>query len=144
MESLLSLLSMHWDHEPQRAQRRAGVPPARRARQRERFRSVGVADGGRRDACPTFRFMESLLSLLRMHRDHEPTPSPSQGANRGDAEDCLLPSWERGRGWVGSWRGPALIRQVRLSDPHLEEKSGPNWPKRGTLFSFPKALPSPI
>src|SRR5439155_18388108 len=36
------------------------------------FRSVGVADGGRRDACPTLRFMESLLSLLRMLWDHEP------------------------------------------------------------------------
>ena len=45
--------------EPERAQRRAGVPPARRARQRERFRSVGAAGGGRRDACPTLRFMES-------------------------------------------------------------------------------------
>src|SRR5437867_13421018 len=58
VESLRSLLRMHWDHEPGRAQRRAGVPPAWRARQRERFRSVGVADGGRRDACPTLRFME--------------------------------------------------------------------------------------
>ena len=71
MESLLSLLRMHWDQEPGRAQRRAGVPPARRARQRQRFSSVGVADGGRRDACPTFRFMESLCSLWRVHGDHE-------------------------------------------------------------------------
>src|SRR5439155_21419470 len=59
MESLLSLTRVHWDHEPERAQRRAGVPPAQRARQRERFRSAGVADGGRRDACPTLRFLES-------------------------------------------------------------------------------------
>src|SRR5437867_6494789 len=58
MESLHSFLRMHRDHEPGRAQRRAGVSPAQRARQRERFRSVGVADGGRRDACPTLRFME--------------------------------------------------------------------------------------
>src|SRR5439155_4360129 len=57
-ESLHSLWRMHWDHEPERAQCRAGVSPAQRARQRERFRSVGVADGGRRDACPTLRFME--------------------------------------------------------------------------------------
>ena len=62
MESLLSLSRMHWDHEPERAQRRAGVPPAQRERQRERFRSVGVADGGRRDACPTLRFMEKARS----------------------------------------------------------------------------------
>ena len=73
---------------------RAGVPPAQRARQRERFRSVGVADGGRQDACPTFQFMESLLSLSRMHWDHEPTPNPSQEGNGQDADDCLLPSWE--------------------------------------------------
>src|SRR5439155_14087904 len=78
MESLLSLSRMHWDHELGRAQRRAGFQPARRARQRERFRSVGVADGGRQDACPTLRFMESLHSLWRMHWDHEPTPNPSQ------------------------------------------------------------------
>src|SRR5205814_2873108 len=51
-------LSAHWNQEPARVQRRAGVPPAQRARQREPFRSVSVADGGRRDACPTLRFME--------------------------------------------------------------------------------------
>src|SRR5881409_611883 len=59
---LHSLSRMQWDYEPGRAQRRAGVPPAQRARQRERFRSVGVADGGRRDACPTFRCMERPIS----------------------------------------------------------------------------------
>ena len=40
------------------------------------------------------RFMESLLSLLRMHWDHEPTPSPSQEGNGQDADRCLFPSWE--------------------------------------------------
>src|SRR5881396_2594955 len=38
--------------------------------------------------------MESLLSLLRMHWDHEPTPDPSQEGNGQDADGCLLPSWE--------------------------------------------------
>ena len=94
LESLHSLWRMHRDQEPERAQRRAGVPPARRARQRERFPSVGVADGGRRDACPTLRFMGSLLSVLRMHRDYEPTPNPSQEGNGQDADRCLFPSWE--------------------------------------------------
>ena len=61
---LLSLLRMHWDHEPGRAQRRAGFQPAQRALQRERFRFVGVADGGRRDACPTLRFMGRNRLLL--------------------------------------------------------------------------------
>ena len=62
-ERLLWHLRKHWDHESERAQRRAGVPPAQRARQRERFHSVGVADGGRRDACPTLRFIERGTEL---------------------------------------------------------------------------------
>ena len=44
--------------EPEWAQPRAGIPPATRACQRGRFGSVGISDGGRRDACPTLRFME--------------------------------------------------------------------------------------
>src|SRR5437867_5822913 len=40
------------------------------------------------------RFMESLLSLLRRHWDHEPTPNPSQEGNGQDADRCLFPSWE--------------------------------------------------
>ena len=85
---------MHGDQEPKPAQRRAGVPPAQRARQRERFRFVGVADLGRRDARPTLRFMESLLSLWRVHRDHEPTPNPSQEGNYRGADESQFPSWE--------------------------------------------------
>jgi len=38
--------------------------------------------------------MESLLLLLRMHWDHEPTPNPSQEGNGQDADRCLFPSWE--------------------------------------------------
>ena len=88
MERLHSLSRIHWDHEPGRAQRRAGVPPARRARQRERFRSVGVADGGRRDACPTLRFMGSLLGLMITNWDHEPRPG---GRWRASVLDCGSP-----------------------------------------------------
>src|SRR5437867_9347104 len=40
------------------------------------------------------RFMESLLSLVRRHWDHEPTPNPSQEGNGQDADKYLLPSWE--------------------------------------------------
>ena len=36
----------------------------------------------------------SLLSLLRIHWDHEPTPNPSQAGNGQDPDECLLPSWE--------------------------------------------------
>src|SRR5437763_5415323 len=50
----------HPGHEPERVQRRAGVPPARRARQSERedLSAVGFAAGGRRDACPTLKFVD--------------------------------------------------------------------------------------
>ena len=40
------------------------------------------------------RLAESLLSLLRMHGDHEPTPNPSQEGNFRGADKCLLPSRE--------------------------------------------------
>src|SRR5947199_8472866 len=68
MESRLSLLRMHWDQQPERAQRRAGVPPAQRAFQRERFHSVGVAGRGRRDACPTLTFLESREFVILCNR----------------------------------------------------------------------------
>ena len=61
------------------AQRRAEVAAVGQA-SRPRARASGRrwfqgrdAPHGRRDACPTTcRFMDSLLSLLRMHWDHEP------------------------------------------------------------------------
>src|SRR5438874_5162823 len=115
MERLHSLSRIHWDHEPGRAQSRAGVPPARRARQRERFRCVGVADGGRRDACPTLRFMESLLSFLRGHWNHERTPNPSQEGNGQDADKYLLPSWE-GSG-VGRFMESLFVAIALMSFP---------------------------
>src|ERR1051326_6348572 len=50
------------------AQRRAGVPPAQRARQREReSRSpIGFADAGRRDACPALRLILSADTPSRV------------------------------------------------------------------------------
>src|SRR5437870_13168355 len=92
IDSLCLLSRIHWDEEPGRAHRRAGFHPpqycyggrvqdARRARQREWFRSVGVADGGRRDACPTLRFMESLHSLWRVRWDDEPRKAPASRAH---------------------------------------------------------------
>src|SRR5204862_58436 len=50
MERLHSLLRMHRDREPERAQRRAGVPPAPRARQRERDDRSAVGFAARRQA----------------------------------------------------------------------------------------------
>src|SRR5216117_900789 len=75
-------------------------------------RYVGVADGGRQDAFPTLWFMESLLSLLRMHWDHEPTPNPSQEGNGQDADGCLLPSRE------GSGVGRFMERILRTLRAH--------------------------
>src|SRR5439155_21135194 len=93
IESLLSLLRMHWEHEPWKA-------PASRTHSKRFAKSQALGHSaaafGVRGACSRFRtrFMESLLSLLRMHGDHEPTPSPSQEGNGQDADRCLFPSWE--------------------------------------------------
>src|SRR5437867_6779544 len=93
LESLLSLWRMHWDHERWKA-------PASRTHSKRFAKSQALghyaAAFGVRGACSRFRtrFMESLLSLLRMHWDHEPTPSPSQEGNGQDADRSLFPSWE--------------------------------------------------
>jgi len=50
-QSVLSLSHVHWDHEPERVQRRAGVPTARAGW------TPALQD--RRDACPTLGFLES-------------------------------------------------------------------------------------
>ena len=54
---------------------------------------VGFADGGRRDARPTLRFMESPHSFVRMHWDHEPvgrvTPCAPQFGNAQTARRGL-------------------------------------------------------
>ncbi len=73
MESLFSFFRMHWDHEPRCGQRRAGVSPAQRARKRERESkpAVGFTNGGRRDARPTLRFMESPHGFDAVHWEHE-------------------------------------------------------------------------
>src|SRR5439155_5089695 len=115
MERLLSFLRRHWDDEPWNA-------PASRTHSKRCAKSQALghraAAFGVRGACSRFRtrFMESLLSLLRMHWDHEPTPNPSREGNGQDADRRLFPSWagsgvgrfmERlaganlGTGWVG-------------------------------------------
>src|SRR2546425_5067529 len=102
MESLHSLLRMHWDHEPWKA-------PASRTHSKRFAKSQALgncaAAFGVRGACSRFRtrFMESLLSPLRRHWHHEPTPNPSQEGKFPGADDCLLLSWE-GSG-VGRFMG---------------------------------------
>src|SRR5437867_13149813 len=91
MESLLSLLRMHWDHELWKA-------PASRTHSKRFAESQALGHCatafGVRGACSRFRtrFMERLLSLLRMHWDHEPqlplsrplaTLSPALGGREG-------------------------------------------------------------
>src|SRR5712671_2411045 len=56
---------MHWNHEP----------PSVWSPGFSRSEPFKPPKGG---TLNQRRFMESLLSLLRMHCDHEPTPSPSQ------------------------------------------------------------------
>src|SRR5881296_3493331 len=50
--------------------------------------------GGLSAARPACRCIESLLSLSRMHWEHEPTPNPSQEGNGQDADRRLFHSWE--------------------------------------------------
>jgi len=50
-ERVLSLSHLHWDHEPERVQRRAGVPTARAGWK--------PALQDRRDACPSLGFLQS-------------------------------------------------------------------------------------
>src|SRR6058998_2879350 len=90
MESLLSLLRMHWDHEPRDWS--AGLRPG----------AVDNPGGrlapGRR---PALRFMESFLSLLRRHWDHElqlllsrpsATLSPALGGGEGRERGLFMES----------------------------------------------------
>ena len=62
MESPLSFFRMNWDHEPERANvgQASRLPNERISASKN---AVGFADGGRRDARPTLRFMVSRLSV---------------------------------------------------------------------------------
>src|SRR5437762_2461539 len=95
MESLHVIFGAHWDHIPRRV-RSAGFRACGFGRVSSRpflvhrTRKSGKPAGWK--ACATSRFMESLLSLLRTHWDHEPvalpltvlrTPSPSVGERDG-------------------------------------------------------------
>ena len=89
---------------------RAGVSPALRARQREHC--VGFADLGRRDACPTFRFMGSLhLRQSDAHWDQEPTVdflSPIGGEDQGEGARFMgragVKDYVSSEGeWFGYW-----------------------------------------
>src|SRR5436190_22471816 len=66
------------DSEAMPVKRRAGVPPARRARERERVdkSAIGFTADGRRDACPTLRFMGSHHDFDAAHWDHDPVAIP--------------------------------------------------------------------
>src|SRR5206468_11592408 len=105
MESLLGLMITHWDHEPRPGGRWSAsvldcgspLPLLRPCTRFESARGLAHSKTWRRGV----RFMESLLSLLRMNWNHKPTPDPSQEGNGHDADDCLLPSWEgSGVGWL--------------------------------------------
>src|SRR5437867_8077829 len=117
MESLLSLLRMHWDHEPTPNPCQEGNGQNADRCLFPSWEGLGVG-----------RFMESLLSLLRMHWDHEPTPNPSrEGTDRTRTDACSPPG--RGRGWVGSWR-----EARQFIDPRCDDKPqrGAGW--RGSVL----------
>ena len=107
VESSLSLLSMHWDHEPRanvaRPSSAAGaggvsppVPPppsgdARRTR--------------RRDACATVHGKPPVLQKWR-HWDHEPSRLERRSPTRLDAGE-YLPTGRVGDRRSGSWKAPS-------------------------------------
>src|SRR5438093_10557089 len=127
--TLHSLWRMPWDHEPERAQRRAGVPPARRARQRERFRSAGVADGGRRDACPTFRLKDSALlnsAVLSLIPATPPVPKWRAGLHSPGAETVrALNRWLAGLAFL-------VITSIQAQPVPKITSVSPDWVQRGT------------
>src|SRR5437773_12240309 len=94
MESPLSFFRMHWVHEPTR-NRSAGFPACGFTGHscpvfllRATGKSPEPADW---KVCPTHpSFMGSRLSLVRMHRDHEPAPIPSQEGSRTPCPGPLL------------------------------------------------------
>src|SRR5439155_6781775 len=63
----------------------------------------------------SLRSGESLLSRLRVHWDHEPTPNTSQEGNGHDADESLVPSWE-GSGMGRFMKG--LLSLVRMHGDH--------------------------
>ena len=89
IESPKDFVVVDSDHEPRSSRTTAPKRCCRRLVGRASLRFLG-----RQDAGSTLRFMESPLSLVRMHWDHEPTPNPSQEGNWHDADERLLPSRE--------------------------------------------------
>src|SRR5437773_5157685 len=78
--------------------------------------TVAFARRSRRSWSSALRFTGSHLSSLRMDRDHEPTPDPSQEGNGLDADDCLLPSQE------GSGVGRFMESLLSLSRMHWDRE----------------------
>src|SRR5437867_5777742 len=105
-ESLLSLLRMHWDHEPQ-----PSPLPAFRLRQGyggqighplPRFgRGRGQVERGRSWKA-SFRFCACIGTM------NPPLTPPRRGTDRTRTDACSPPG--RGRGWVGSWKVPCFDR----------------------------------
>jgi len=69
--------------------------------------------------------MESLISLVRMRWDHEPTPNPSQEGNSRCADGCLFPSWE------GSGVGRFMESLHGLMTAHWDHEPTPNPSQEG-------------
>src|SRR5438876_9312635 len=79
--------------------------------------------------------MESRLSLLRRHWDHEPTPNPSQEGNFRAADDCLLPSWE------GSGVGRFMESRLSLLRMHWDHEPRLNGRWRASVLDCGSPLP---
>src|SRR5437867_8989933 len=94
----------HCDHEPARAQCRAGVHPPQYCYPSSAVALLRRTDGGRVPPAlhcgswkASFRFCACIGTM------NPPLTPPGRGTDRTRTDACSPPG--RGRGWVGSWRG---------------------------------------
>jgi len=117
---------MHWDHELERAQRA-------RKRERKRKLAVGFADGGRRDARPTLRFMESPHDFDAVHWDHEPAFG---------AQIVWCPAFRRsGPAKAGTPNQRFMERFHTIFAMHWNHEPTPRPSKEGSRTAWPSPSP---
>ena len=79
--------------------------------------------------------MESLISLVRMRWNHEPTPNPSREGNGQEADEWLLPSRE------GSGVGRFMESLLSLLRMHWDHEPRLNGRCRASVLDCGSPLP---
>ena len=116
---------MNWDCEPGCGQRRAGVPPARRASAREPESQFAIrfANRSSRGTRSTFWFVESPIGLATVHWDHEPVwVAPLVRSPAFRRPDRLKPELQT----AGAWRASTAVvpRMATLNPDGGTQPSG--------------------